>query len=122
MGAVLTTVKLAHHKLRKSKTKGSIVITGGFAGYWADPLVQASSESYVVSRKKTTSPSMGSLLAPPLPHDAIQTSHCMDETRSPIKPGKDVALALVYSATAQQPRRVETYGDEPESTLKSSSL
>lgn len=35
----------------------------------------------------------------------------------PLSKAEDVALALVYSAVARQPRRVETYGDEPESAL-----
>lgn len=143
--AVLNTIKLAHHKMRNSDTKGSIVITGGSAGYWVDPMVQIGSVSWTAvsyprvftdSTMLTLSQQLGivRVLRPIMEKDDITinavTPGATVTRMVPIRPviawmkhdlplsrAEDVALALVYSAIARQPRRVETYGDEPESAL-----
>ncbi|ROW11731.1 hypothetical protein VPNG_05615 [Cytospora leucostoma] len=126
--AVLNTVKLAHHKMRKSKTKGSIVITGGSGGYWVDPLVPIGSVSWnaqlgivrvlrnVLEKDDITinAVSPGATVTKMVPFRPVIAWMKYD---LPLSKAEDVALALVYSAIARQDRRVETYGDEPESAL-----
>ncbi|ROV87859.1 hypothetical protein VSDG_09544 [Cytospora chrysosperma] len=126
--AVLNTIKLAHHKMRKSKTQGSIVITGGSAGYWVDPLVRIGSVSWtaqlgivrvlrhVLQKDDITINGVapGATVSRMVPFRPVIAWMKHD---LPLSKAEDVALALVYSATARQARRVETYGDEPDTAL-----
>jgi NAD(P)-dependent dehydrogenase (short-subunit alcohol dehydrogenase family) len=125
---VFYTVKLAWSSMRKHGIKGSIVVTGSTTGYAPEAalptysalklglvgLVRSLRNNVVldgitingVAPAGTRTPLVDGQLGP------------LDATGLPITSlPEQPALALVYSATANQSRRVETYGNENKSDL-----
>ncbi|KAF3763396.1 hypothetical protein M406DRAFT_74013 [Cryphonectria parasitica EP155] len=126
--AVLNTVKLAHHQMKKHNVQGSIVITGGSAGYWADPLVKVASLAWtgqlglvrvlrhVLEKDNITINGVtpGATVTRMVPFRPVIA---WMRNELPLSTPETVALALLYSATASQTRRVDVYGLDTEEAL-----
>ena len=122
----LNTIKLAWHSMRKHGRAGSIVLTTGTPAYMPEhslPVWSSSQAAHVglvrslrhhVGRDHITINAVAAhaTITRMLMYDlAVPMIHAGTPVSSP----EHVALALVFSATARQTRRVDVYGREPDS-------
>ncbi len=126
--AVLNTIKLAHHSMKKYNIAGSIVITSSATAYAPEqslPVYSAIKLALIgLVRSLRNNLTQGSISINAVVPAATETRLIAPEFLGPIKQfrlplssARHVGLALVYSAIAKENRKVEVYGKEENEQL-----